>query len=52
VIAAELADVRRYLVETPPHHGDGARVVLTERVRRLERELAAARGGPDRPAVG
>jgi hypothetical protein len=46
VIAAELADVRRYLAETPPHHGDGTRVALEERVQRLERELAAARAGP------
>jgi hypothetical protein len=45
VIAAELADVRRYLAETPPHHGGGARAALAERVQRLERELAAARAG-------
>ena len=43
MIAAELADVRRYLAETPPHHGDGARASLEQRVNRLERELAATR---------
>jgi hypothetical protein len=41
-IAAELAELRRYLAETPPHHG-GGRGALEERVRRLERELARAR---------
>jgi hypothetical protein len=48
VIAAELADVRRYLTETPPHHGGGTRVALAERVQRLERELAAARTDQER----
>ncbi|MFO7778445.1 MAG: hypothetical protein R6V28_08845 [Nitriliruptoraceae bacterium] len=41
-IRAELADLRRHLVETPPHHGAGVREVLTARIALLERELAAA----------
>lgn len=44
VVAAELAQLRRYLDEMPPHHG-GGRGAVEERVRRLERELARARGG-------
>jgi hypothetical protein len=42
VIAAELADVRRHLVDVPPHHGGGGDH-LERRVRELERELARAR---------
>jgi hypothetical protein len=40
-VAAELAELRRYLAEMPPHHG-GGRAALEDRVRRLERELARA----------
>jgi hypothetical protein len=43
VVAAELAEVRRHLEESPPHHG-GGRAQLEERRRRIERELAALRG--------
>lgn len=43
-IAAELDEVRRHLQEAPPHHGAGVRRALQERLVRLERELAAARG--------
>lgn len=41
-IAAELAELRRHLEEAPPHHSGGLDA-LQDRVRRLERELAAAR---------
>ncbi len=40
-IRAELTDLRRYLVETPPHHGAGVRDALVARIALLERELAA-----------
>ncbi len=43
-IRAELDDLRRYLAETPPHHGAGARAALQARVARLERELAERDG--------
>jgi len=43
-LRAELADLRRYLAETPPHHGAGVRAALQARVARIERELAE-RGG-------
>ena len=43
VVADELAQVRRHLEESPPHHA-GGRAQLEERRRRLERELAALRG--------
>lgn len=42
-VLAELAEVRRHLLETPPHHGAGIRESLQSTARRLERELAAAR---------
>jgi hypothetical protein len=42
-ITAELAEVRRHLVDAPPHHGAGVRAALQDRVASLERELAAAR---------
>lgn len=41
VVRAELTDLRRYLVETPPHHGAGIRDALVARIALLERELAA-----------
>ncbi len=40
VIAGELAELRRHLVDVPPHHAAGTRRALEERIRRLERELA------------
>jgi hypothetical protein len=40
-VRAELTDLRRYLVETPPHHGAGVRAALAARIALLERELAA-----------
>ena len=40
-VRAELTDLRRYLVETPPHHGAGVRDALVARIALLERELAA-----------
>ncbi len=46
VVAAELAELRRHLEESPPHHG-GGRARLEEQRQRLERELARLR---DRPA--
>ena len=39
-LRAELEDLRRYLAETPPHHGAGVRAALQARVARLERQLA------------
>ncbi len=39
-IRAELTDLRRHLVETPPHHGAGGRDALMARIALLERELA------------
>ena len=47
VVAAELAEVRRHLEESPPHHG-GGRDQLEERSRRLERELASLRTADER----
>jgi hypothetical protein len=51
-IAAELADLERYLRETPPHNEGGVRGRLEQRRTTLQRELAAARarhaGGPER----
>ncbi len=41
-IAAELAELRRHLEQAPPHHG-GGRAESEDRVRQLERELAAVR---------
>lgn len=43
IVLAELAEVRRHLLETPPHHGAGVRESLQDTARRLERELSAAR---------
>ncbi|MTV24193.1 hypothetical protein FTX61_01970 [Nitriliruptoraceae bacterium ZYF776] len=42
-VQAELADVERYLRETPPHSGSGVRAQLEARRQALQRELAAAR---------
>lgn len=42
VVRAELTDLRRYLLETPPHHGAGTRDALVADIARLERELAAS----------
>lgn len=42
VIRAELTDLRRYLLETPPHHGAGTRDAVVARIAQLERELAAS----------
>lgn len=52
-ILAELAEVRRYLHEAPPHHGGGARA-LRDQLDRLEAELARVRrsAGVDRPSAG
>jgi hypothetical protein len=43
-LRAELEDLRRYLAETPPHHGAGVRQALEARMARLERELAERDG--------
>jgi hypothetical protein len=40
-VRAELIDLERYLLETPPHHGAGVRAALVTRIALLERELAA-----------
>lgn len=40
VVAVELAELRRHLVDVPPHHGGGTRSALEERIRGLEAELA------------
>jgi hypothetical protein len=51
-VAAELADLDRYLRETPPHNDGGVRGRLEQRRTTLQRELAAARArhaeGPPR----
>jgi len=58
IVQAELETVRRHLHDAPPHHGSGTRVVLEERLRRLERELARLRAADPatrvtrRPATG
>jgi hypothetical protein len=44
VIRAELADLERFLAETPPHHGAGVREALEVRRTRLQQELARAAG--------
>jgi hypothetical protein len=44
VIRAELADLERFLAETPPHHGAGVREALQARRTRLQQELAQAAG--------
>lgn len=44
VVAAELADVERYLREVPPHQS-GGRDVLERRRAALQRELAALSAG-------
>jgi hypothetical protein len=49
-IAAELAEVRRHLVDAPPHHGAGVRDALRDRAAALERELDAARVATARAA--
>lgn len=41
-VAAELADVERYLTEVPPHSG-GGREHLAQRREALQRELSALR---------
>lgn len=50
VVAAELADVERYLREVPPHAG-GGRHALEQRRVALQRELAALRSGPGAPTA-
>jgi len=40
-VASELAELRRHLVDVPPHHGGGTRRAVEERIARLETELAA-----------
>lgn len=40
VIRAELGEVRRHLVDAPPHHGAGIREALHRQLRSLEHELA------------
>jgi hypothetical protein len=52
VVAAELADVERYLREVPPHQG-GGRDVLERRRAALQRELTALRASdpPDAPSA-
>lgn len=45
VIQSELADVRRYLAEAPPHSGHGVREDLGARVTALERELSRVGSG-------
>jgi hypothetical protein len=40
VIRAELADLERFLRETPPHHGAGVRTSLEARRLLLQQELA------------
>lgn len=42
-VLRELAELRRHLDSSPPHHGEG-RHHLEERLRRAERELARLRG--------
>ena len=42
-ILAEIRDVERFLVDVPPHTGQGTRVDLQARLDRLRRELAATR---------
>jgi hypothetical protein len=42
VIRAELADLERFLAETPPHHGAGVRESLQARRMTLQQELARA----------
>ncbi|MFP4149241.1 MAG: hypothetical protein ACLFUG_09005 [Nitriliruptoraceae bacterium] len=39
-IRAELADLERFLAETPPHHGAGVRASLEARRTALQQELA------------
>lgn len=46
VVAAELADVERYLDEVPPH-ASGGREVLERRRAALQRELDAVRRASD-----
>lgn len=46
VVAAELADVERYLAEIPPHAG-GGRDAMERRRAALQRELAALRPRTD-----
>lgn|GEM_PF-3554437 len=42
LVRAELAELRRYLLDTPPHHDAGSRQALMARIALLERELAAS----------
>lgn len=52
VIQAELADVRRYLAEAPPHSGHGVREDLGARVTQLERELSRSQSTASAPSPG
>jgi hypothetical protein len=38
-LRAELDDLRRHLVDTPPHHGAGTRRSVEERIAELEATL-------------
>lgn len=54
-IGAELAELRRYLPELPPHNVAGVRTELLARIGRLEREqhaaLAREQADRDRPTA-
>lgn len=43
-LRAELDDLRRHLVDTPPHHGSGTRRSVEERIAALEAALRRAEG--------
>jgi hypothetical protein len=49
VVAAELADLERYLTEVPPHQS-GGRDTLERRRAALQRELAGLRREADPPS--
>jgi hypothetical protein len=42
IVLAEIAEVRRHLLDAPPHHSGGA-ATLRDRLVRLEAELARIR---------
>lgn len=41
-ILADIADIRRHLVDAPPHSGAGTRQRLQQHLEALERELRSA----------
>lgn len=43
-LRAELDDLRRHLVDTPPHHGSGTRRSVEERIAALEAALRRTEG--------